>query len=138
MHTDELGAAPVSRLQRIGVLLVSRDRRFLRVTAFLLARAGFDVVTAASPTEAYTALDRRKTDVAVVDTSGSLAEAARLLAAVEVLHPRMATVAVAEGIAPDDGTSMLPKWGAAAQLAEAIERAYLRPRDLPGSAADVG
>ena len=67
----------VHRLQPLRVLLAGRDRRFLRVTAFLLSRRGYEV-TEVPLNESVLAADRFHADVVLLDAGMSRAEAARL------------------------------------------------------------
>jgi len=119
----------VRRLRRIRVLLLSRDRRFLQVAAFLLRRKGLVVETAPRPERALELVERHAPDVVVIDGNGSLSEVTRSLAGIEALCPSVAVVVVSER--EDDAPALrsfrlLPKWSAADRLAAEVERAYLR------------
>jgi DNA-binding NtrC family response regulator len=128
----------VRRLRKIRVLLLSHDRRFLRVAAFLLRRKGLAVETAARPRLALELVERHAPDVVVLDGNGSLAETARSVAGIEALCPSVAVVVLAE----EENASMLasfrslPKWSAAERLAAEVERAYLRLTPTHGHATD--
>ncbi len=126
----------VRRLRSIRVLVLSRDRRFLRVTTFLLGRHGFDVETAGSRPAAYAVIERQRTDVAVVDAAGSVASAAGFVAAIEALYPHVATVVV-DGTA-GVGSRLESKWEGLDDLGERIERAYLRFHASSEASADAG
>lgn len=122
-----LPAPLVLRPREIRVLLLSHDRRFLRVATFLLRRKGFDVRTATSTQLALELVERHAADVVVLDGNGSPADAARSLAGLEALYPSAAVVVVTEEDAPAlRRFRLLPKWSAAERLATEVERAYFR------------
>ena len=108
------------------ILLAARDRRFLRLTRFLLARNGFLVETTSDPGELLELVEEHDPHVAVVDGSDSLDEAARNVAAMEALHPHVGVLVVAEE--PEHGETdtvrVLPKWSTLEWLAHAVERAF--------------
>jgi CheY-like chemotaxis protein len=118
--------APVLPLRRIRVLLLSSDRRFLRVTAFLLRRNGFVVETAARPEVAL--VERHQPDVVVIDGNGSVRDAVRSLAEIEARWPALALLVVSEEALECRGLlfRFMPKWSAADRLADEVERAYFR------------
>jgi CheY-like chemotaxis protein len=129
--TGRAVAAHVPRLRQIRVLLISLDARFLRVTAFLLRRRAYAVVTAASRKEGLRILARGEADV-VVDGSGPLGVAVRLAAAVEALYPHVAVLIAADPLpASVPGVRVVPKYCPPDELAAAIEHAYSRRGDLP-------
>lgn len=74
----------VQRLQPLRILLSGRDRRFTRVTSFLLSRRGYDVAHAELG-DIADAAERRRADVVLLETDGSRAAAARVLAALQAL-----------------------------------------------------
>lgn len=125
------GAAPVPRvvpIRRIRVLVLSGDRRFLRVTAFLLRRKGFAVKTGSRWERSFPLPDHDRPDVVVIDGNGSIADAVRSLAVVETVRPEVAVVVVSEeGLERPAGRfRFLPKWSAGHRLAQEVERAYFR------------
>jgi DNA-binding NtrC family response regulator len=135
------GATPrVRPLRRIRVLLVSRDRRFLRVAAFILRRKGFIVDTTPRSETALGFAERRRPDVVVMDGNGSLNEAARSLADIEKFRPSVPVVVVSEHADKPAvrGFRLLPKWSAGDRLAAEIERAYFRRGEAHELAGDAG
>jgi chemotaxis response regulator CheB len=118
--------APVLPIRRIRVLLLSTDRRFLRVTTFLLRRKGFVVETAEQPDIAF--VDRQQPDVVVIDGNGSVRDAASSLAEIEARWPSVALLVVSEEAPERRGLlfRFLPKWSAGDKLADEVERAYFR------------
>jgi DNA-binding NtrC family response regulator len=90
----------VRALRRLRVLVATRDRRFLRVAGFLLARGEFDVESTARPRDLLQVIERQPADIVILDASESLAEAARCMAAAEALHPHVTVLVVS-----DDGAA---------------------------------
>ena len=118
----------VRPLHRTRVLLVGRDPHFVRVVRFLLARHGFLVSAARRPGDALGEVERHRANVVVVDTTSSLASAARLVAAIEALYPSVGVIAVGED--PSNRMSsfqVLPRWDFAL-LVEQVERTYMRAK----------
>lgn len=126
-------AAKVHRLQPLRVLLSGRDRRFVRVTSFLLARRGYDVADA-SHADTVKAAERHRADVVLLETSDSRVLAARKVAALQALAtaPSVLVVVVDDGDHERwDGLPTIRKWTRIDELAEAIEAASLhRPAQL--------
>jgi hypothetical protein len=118
--------AAVPRLHPIRVLVVSRDRRFLRVARVLLMRAGFAVETAESSRNVNELIARCRINVAIIDASGSLTKAARTIGALGALAGHVKAVAVADR--PDDSQlenlRLLPKWSHWEDLLSEVELAY--------------
>jgi len=113
-------------LERIRVLVVSQDHRFLALAHFLLTRKGFTVESTSSLARVLK-LIRKDVDVVVVDESDSLASAALTVAAIDALYPEVKVIVVSEE-PPARGSLLrpLPKWGVVRELVDEIERAYLR------------
>jgi CheY-like chemotaxis protein len=123
----------VRRIQPLRVLLAGRDRRFMRVTSFLLTRRGYSV-TRASLTDAVAVAEQQRSDVVVVETDGSRVEAGRTVAALQasVASPAVVLLA-ADGIDNGwTGLQTMEKWTPIENLAAAIDAAALRR--LPPSA----
>lgn len=120
----------VRRLQPLRVLLAGRDRRFLRVTAFLLSRRGYDV-TEAPLNESVPAADRFHADVVLLDAGMSRAEAARLANQLTALAcPPAVLVVTANGHRASAGLRVVEKWEPIDDLVKEIEAASLE-RQLP-------
>ena len=125
MSAAEISGGKVRPLHRIRVLLVARDPHFIRVVGFLLERQGFLVASTRKPGDAVSEVERHRANVVVVDTTSSVASAARLVAAIEALYPTVGVVAVSED-ASDRMSSfqVLPRWNLAL-LVEEVERKYM-------------
>jgi uncharacterized membrane protein (UPF0127 family)/CheY-like chemotaxis protein len=105
------------------IVLVGHDRRFLRVTAFLLAREGFDVETSHDPPRLLELVEAHAADVAVLEPDGS-AVAVRAIAALRALRPDVGLVVVDDRRPSLGGERTLPKWSHLAQLVEEIESVH--------------
>jgi CheY-like chemotaxis protein len=119
-------ASNVRRLQPLRVLLAGRDRRFMRVTSFLLSRRGY-AVSRSSLADAVAVADRQRSDVVLVELDGSRVEAGRAIAALQAspASPAVVTVA-ADGEKPWAGLRSLDKWTPIETLAAEIDAAALR------------
>ena len=119
---------PKLRLIRpIRVLVVSRDRRFLGLARFLLARDGLDVDTTTRPGDLFESVQRGVVDVVVMDATGALGASARAAAELEALYPALGVIVVADEPEPyARALPALPKWRGLEQLADLVRRSYLR------------
>jgi CheY-like chemotaxis protein len=119
--------ANVLRLHPVRVLLVGSDRRFLRVTGALLASEGHIVESSERASELLELVHRLGTDVAVIDASTSLAQAARAAASLRGLPAPVATVLVADRDRGSSltGLSVVSKWAGFDELCRKVEEAYL-------------
>jgi CheY-like chemotaxis protein len=122
----EAPAATILRLQRIRVLLVGTDRRFLRVAGALLASEGHLVKSSERPSEVIELVHQLRTDVAVIDASRSLPEAVRAAASLRGLPAPVAAVLVADRDRPAclGGVEIVRKWGSFDELSAKVEDAY--------------
>lgn len=113
---------------QIRVAVASSDTRFLRVSRFLLTRHAFDVETYGDPA-ALLGDSRPRADVVLLDSSTSLAVAARVIRDLAVLSPTTAFVVVGEqldqGGAADSAQwlRVLPKWESFDRLVAEIQSA---------------
>ena len=116
----------VRPLRPLRVLVAARDARFERVAGFLLARRGFEVERLRPPWNVVEAVSRHAVDVVILDASGSVSEAGRVVAALEALHPHLTVVLVADD--PDSvhgNLQILPKWTSLETLALNLEAMHL-------------
>src|SRR5436305_6686395 len=115
LDSDRDGAAPA---RPIRVLLGTRDERFLRLARFLLTRNDFVVESTKRLPSAVEYVERHGTDVVVLDSSDSLSEAARTVAAIEALNPevRVLLVSDADRPRPTAGLHVMEKWQALESL----------------------
>jgi hypothetical protein len=131
----------VSPLHKIRVLLAGLDAPFMDVMAFLLGRSGFVVDRTRERRDLVRLVERRQANVVIIDGSDSLAAAARTVAALAAVHPRVGSLVVSEetcDLSPGS-IRVLPKWGPFGSLAAEIESAYVlaqRPR-APAGAGDA-
>ncbi|MGZ8694899.1 MAG: hypothetical protein ACXWYS_05615 [Gaiellaceae bacterium] len=114
-------------IRPIRVLVVSRDRRFLGLSRFLLTRDGFDVDTTTRPGDLFEVVQRGAVDVVVMDATGALGASARAAAELEALYPDLGVIVVADEPEPYvRALPALPKWAGLEQLADLVRRSYLR------------
>lgn len=122
----------VRRLQPLRVLLAGRDRRYMRVTCFLLARTGYDV-SAAAAAHVVDAAQLHRADVVVLQDGTSRAAVARAVAALGALAAAPSVLLVTDDDGPWIGLRTVGKWAPIAALVEEIEAAS---RDRPVPMAD--
>lgn len=117
----------VLRLRPVRVLLVGSDRRFMRVTGALLSSEGHIVESSERASDLLELVHRLGTDVAVIDASTSLAQAARAAASLRELPAPVATVLVGDRdrSSPLSGMPLVYKWGGFDELCRKVEEAYL-------------
>jgi CheY-like chemotaxis protein len=115
----------VLRLQPLRVLLAGQDRRFLRVTSFLLARRGYEVSQATLGT-VLEAVERERSDIVVLEPGESRAAAARTVTALPLTTASPALLLITdEGDDRDGwkGLASVDKWTPIEDLVMAIETA---------------
>ena len=124
MSRPDERSGPV-RLRPIRVLLVSTDRRFLRMATVVLSRTGCTVASVETPRRLAQAIEGRRTNVLVLDATGRVGDTAVAIGALEGLAAPVAVVTVAEdpAVSSSSALPMLSKWNAAAIVA-AVESAY--------------
>jgi CheY-like chemotaxis protein len=119
-------AAKVHRLQPLRVLLSGRDRRFLRVTSFLLASRGYHVQDT-SPRKTLDAVERHRADVVLLETGPSRTIAARKIAALQALATAPSVLLVVDGDDDEEqgwqGLPAVKKWTPIESLVTQIETA---------------
>ena len=106
------------------VVLAARDRRFLRVTSFLLAREGFLVTSTRMLEDLLGMVQRHRPDVVILDGMDSLTATARALAEIEALPYPVAVLVVAEVPEASSPTSvrLLHKWTSFDRIVEEVDR----------------
>jgi CheY-like chemotaxis protein len=120
------------RLRPLRVLLAGRDRRFLRVTSFLLSQRGYDVVETSSK-KTLQEVERHKSDVILLETNDTRGVAARMVAALETLPTAPSVLVVFEDDKDDrwQGFKAVRKWTPIDELVQEIETAAVnRPAPL--------
>jgi hypothetical protein len=121
----------VHRLQPLRIVLSGRDRRFLRVTSFLLSQRGYDVLET-SPRGTLASVERHRADVVLLETNDSRTMAARKVAALQALSVAPSVLVVYDDDPkPWPGLLAVRKWTPIETLVEQIEAAALaRPAPL--------
>jgi CheY-like chemotaxis protein len=120
------------RLRPLRVLVAGRDRRFLRVTSFLLSQRGYDVVETSSK-KTLQEVERHKSDVILLETNDTRGVAARMVAALETLPTAPSVLVVYEDDEDDrwQGFRAIKKWTPIDELVQEIETAAVnRPAPL--------
>jgi CheY-like chemotaxis protein len=120
------------RIRPLRVLLAGRDRRYLRVTSFLLSQRGYDVVETSSK-KTLQAVERHKSDVILLETNDTRGVAARMVAALETLPTAPSVLVVFEDDDDDrwQGFKAVKKWMPIDELVQEIETAAVnRPAPL--------
>jgi CheY-like chemotaxis protein len=112
----------VRRLQPLRILLVGRDRRFLRVTSFLLSRRGYHVVEA-NVSAVVEAVERERADIVLLEPSESKAAAARTINALQATAASPALLLVTDEKARWNGLRTVDKWTPMDELVKEIEAA---------------
>lgn len=109
---------------RCRVVLAARDRRFLRVTSFLLAREGFIVDSTRRLEDLLGMVQEHRPDVVILDGMDSLTMAARALAEIEALPYSVAVLVVAEipETSSPRNVRLLHKWTSFDRLLNEVER----------------
>lgn len=127
----ELGRPPklgnVRALQPPRVVLTGRDKRFVKVASFLLARHGFRVSHAASEAELMEIADKELVDVVVLDASVSPSSSLRTAVALSAVHPHLRILLATDRIASQLGSAytQVDKWRGLEELPDDVKRAYL-------------
>ena len=121
----------VRRLHPLRVLVSGRDRRFVRVTSFLLAQRGYDVAQS-SPKKTLETVERHRSDVVLLETSNVRVIVARQVAALQALPVAPSVLVAFDGDEEDSwqGLSTVQKWTPVETLVERIEAAA-RARPAP-------
>jgi CheY-like chemotaxis protein len=119
--------ADVRRLQPLRVLLCGRDRRFLRVTSFLLARRGYDVAQA-SFRDAVNAAEKQRSDIVLLEPSDSRVDTGRTIAALQASTASPGLLVVYDDVndAQWNGLPAVHKWTPIEKLIDEVETAALQ------------
>jgi CheY-like chemotaxis protein len=115
----------VTRFKPLRVLLAGRDRRYIRVTSFLLEQRGY-VVRSAQPEDAAEAAKRHRADVVLLEGDRMRTDAARRAAAIAALTPNTHDIHVVDATPNGPiGVTLLRKWAELDELVNEIEAAVL-------------
>jgi CheY-like chemotaxis protein len=131
MTTNGDSETMVRRLHPLRVLVAGRDRRFVRVTSFLLSQRGYDVAQS-SPKKTLETVERHRSDVVLLETSNLRVIVARQVAALQALPVAPSVLVAFDGDDEDSwqGLSTVQKWTPIETLVEQIEAAA-RARPAP-------
>jgi hypothetical protein len=118
--------ANVRRLQPLRIVVSGHDRRFVRVTSFLLGRRGYDVRDA-RPEELVDAAKRHRADVVVLELAGvSRVAGGRAMTALQASDVFPAVLLVCESTDGRwNGFPVVEKWTPIERLVEEIEAVAL-------------
>jgi DNA-binding NtrC family response regulator len=111
---------------QVRVALLARDRRFVRVTSFLLQRADYAVEAVPTPRRLLELAESGGVDVAVVDSTDLLGETARVTAAIADVDPPVGVVVLVDERDPLrlEAVTVIPKWHPFERLCDAIDQAH--------------
>jgi hypothetical protein len=120
--SDNGQAWDASNGRRTRVLVGTGDDSFLRLARFLLTRNHFEVQSTKRVIRAAELVERHEPDVVVIDASDSIGDAARSVAAIEALYPKVGVLVVCDGEPPrwTTGLKVTEKWAALETLPEDI------------------
>jgi CheY-like chemotaxis protein len=119
------GGTNVRRLQPLRILLSGRDRRFQRVTAFLLSRRGYQI-SHANITNVLEAVERERADVVLLEPGESKAGVAGTITGLQLTTASPALLLIMDKSAGDvrwNGLAVVDKWTPIEDLVKAIETA---------------
>ena len=104
------------------VLVGTEDDRFLRLARFLLSRQNCEVEVTKRLARTVDLVERHHPSVVVIDATGSVEDAARTVAAMEALHPRVPLLVVYDGEPPrwTSGLKVTEKWEALETLPDDV------------------
>ncbi len=109
------------------VLLAMRDRKFMRVTAFLLERRGYVVVQEGGSNVVDAAL-RSRVDVVVLEGEVSRGTSAKTVAALAALPTAPSLISIVDGGAGEQLADVpaIAKWTPVGELAREIDAVSMR------------
>jgi uncharacterized membrane protein (UPF0127 family) len=103
-------------------LIASQDERFRSLATFLFGRNGFDIASVSRLNNVLERVAETRFDLVVLDCAESFSAAARIVAALEVMHPAVRTVLVTDPPAAgwQSGLNVLDKWSSIERLPSMI------------------
>lgn len=126
----------VRAVRPIRVLVASRDKRFMRVTAFLLRRAGFGVEVSSRPDAMVALVAEQDPNVVVLDAE-SAAEADQVVAALTASNPSLNIVVLTDetdAVRSSFRIRAVGRWCPFDQLVQEIESTCMPPSLPPQTA----
>ncbi len=137
MTSSQPALTNIRRLQPLRILLAGTDRRFIRVTSFLLSRRGY-VVVSTQPAHVLDAAERHRADVVLLEGSLSRTAAARRVADLSSLAAAPAVLVVTEGDPGAlNGVSAVEKWTPLETLVVEIEAVSLQRQPAADETLDL-
>jgi uncharacterized membrane protein (UPF0127 family) len=103
-------------------LIASQDERFRSLATFLIGRNGFEVGSVAALNDVLERVAEKRVDLVVLDCAESFYAAARVVAALEVMHPTVRPVLVNDPPVTgwQSGLNVLDKWTSIERLPSMI------------------
>jgi uncharacterized membrane protein (UPF0127 family)/CheY-like chemotaxis protein len=120
---DRNGATSKSQEDsQLTALIASQDERFRSLATFLIGRNGFEVGSVAALNDVLERVAETRFDLVVLDCAESFSAAARVVAALEVMHPTVRPVLVNDPPATgwQSGLNVLDKWTSIERLPSMI------------------
>jgi uncharacterized membrane protein (UPF0127 family)/CheY-like chemotaxis protein len=107
---------------QLTALIASPDERFRSLATFLIGRNGFKVCSVAALDDVLERLAKTRFDLVVLDCAESFSAAARVVAALEVMHPTVRPVLVSDPPVTGwhNGLNVLDKWTSIERLPSMI------------------
>ena len=107
---------------QLTALIASQDERFRSLATFLIGRNGFEVGSVVALDDVLERVAEKRVDLVVLDCAESFSAAARVVAALEVMHPTVRPVLVNDPPATgwQSGLNVLDKWTSIEQLPSMI------------------
>jgi len=137
MTSSQPALTNIRRLQPLRILLAGTDRRFIRVTSFLLSRRGY-VVVSTQPAHVLDAAERHRADVVLLEGSLSRTAAARRVADLASLAAAPAVLVVTDGdTGALNGVSAVEKWTPLETLVAEIEAVSLQRHPAADETLDL-
>ena len=137
MTSSQPALTNIRRLQPLRILLAGTDRRFIRVTSFLLSRRGY-VVVSTQPAHVLDAAERHRADVVLLEGSLSRNAAARRVADLASLAAAPAVLVVTDGdTGALNGVSAVEKWTPLETLVAEIEAVSLQRHPAADETLDL-
>jgi CheY-like chemotaxis protein len=115
-------AATNQEESQLSALIASQDERFRSLATFLIGRNGFEVGAVAALNDVLEQVAKTRFDLVVLDCAESFSAAARVVAALEVMHPTVRSVLVSDPPAAGwhNGLNVLDKWTSIERLPSMI------------------
>jgi hypothetical protein len=120
---DQNGAGTASsEAPPLSALIASQDERFRSLATFLIGRNGFEVGSVVALNDVLERVTEKRVDLVVLDCAESFSAAARVVAALEVMHPTVRPVLVNDPPATgwQSGLNVLDKWTSIERLPSMI------------------